>query len=58
LSLFAIIDSRTIGVADLKGGTQRLDVRFVQFDNVVLLQYRDARQPMGAAAVGRSLATT
>jgi catechol 2,3-dioxygenase-like lactoylglutathione lyase family enzyme len=44
------IDSRTIGVADLKRGTQRLDVRFVQFDNVVieLLQYRDAQQPMGS----------
>ena len=43
------IDPRTIGVADLKGGPQRLDVRFVQFDNVVieLLQYRDAGQPMG-----------
>src|SRR5262245_37800817 len=40
---------RTIGVPDLKGGSQRLDVRFVQFDNVVieLLQYRDAQQPMG-----------
>lgn len=43
------VDPRTIGVPDLKGGTQRLDVRFVQFDNVVieLLQYRDATQPMG-----------
>ena len=43
-------DPRTIGVADLRGGTQRLDVRFVQFDNVVieLLQYRDAHQPMGS----------
>jgi catechol 2,3-dioxygenase-like lactoylglutathione lyase family enzyme len=43
------VNPRTIGVADLKGGTQRLDVRFVQFDNVVieLLQYRDAQQPMG-----------
>jgi catechol 2,3-dioxygenase-like lactoylglutathione lyase family enzyme len=41
---------RTIGVPDLKGGEQRLDVRFVQFDNVVieLLQYRDAQQPMGS----------
>ncbi|WP_422003275.1 VOC family protein [Reyranella sp.] len=44
------VDPRTIGVPDLKGGTQRLDVRFVQFDNVVieLLQYRDAGQPMGS----------
>jgi catechol 2,3-dioxygenase-like lactoylglutathione lyase family enzyme len=41
------IDPRTIGVPDLKGGAQRLDVRFVQFDNVVieLLHYRDATQP-------------
>jgi catechol 2,3-dioxygenase-like lactoylglutathione lyase family enzyme len=43
------VDPGTIGVPDLKGGRQRLDVRFVQFDNVVieLLQYRDAGQPMG-----------
>jgi catechol 2,3-dioxygenase-like lactoylglutathione lyase family enzyme len=44
------VNPRTIGVPDLKGGAQRLDVRFVQFDNVVieLLQYRDASQPMGS----------
>lgn len=38
-----------IGVPDLRGGAQRLDVRFVQFDNVVieLLQYRDREQPPG-----------
>jgi catechol 2,3-dioxygenase-like lactoylglutathione lyase family enzyme len=44
------VNPRTIGVPDLKGGEQRLDVRFIQFDNVVieLLQYRDAGQPMGA----------
>ena len=43
------VNPRTIGVPDLTSGEQRLDVRFVQFDNVVieLLQYRDARQPMG-----------
>jgi catechol 2,3-dioxygenase-like lactoylglutathione lyase family enzyme len=43
------VNPRTIGVPDLKDGGQRLDVRFVQFDNVVieLLQYRDAQQPMG-----------
>src|SRR5688572_20247370 len=43
------VNPRTIGVPDLRGGTQRLDVRFVQFDNVVieLLQYRDAGQPEG-----------
>ncbi len=43
------VNPRTMGVPDLMEGTQRLDVRFVQFDNVVLelLQYRDADQPMG-----------
>ena len=43
------VNPATMGVPDLKGGAQRLDVRFVQFDNVVLelLQYRDAGQPMG-----------
>ncbi|OAH40213.1 lactoylglutathione lyase [Sphingobium yanoikuyae] len=43
------VNPRTIGVPDLRAGTQRLDVRFIQFDNVVieLLQYRDADQPMG-----------
>jgi catechol 2,3-dioxygenase-like lactoylglutathione lyase family enzyme len=43
------VNPRTLGVPDLKGGQQRLDVRFIQFDNVVieLLQYRDAGQPMG-----------
>ena len=46
------VNPRTIGVPDLKGGAQRLDVRFIQFDNVVieLLQYRDADQPMGSGA--------
>ena len=45
------VNPRTIGVPDLRGGAQRLDVRFIQFDNVVieLLQYRDADQPMGSA---------
>lgn len=45
------VNPRTIGVPDLRGGAQRLDVRFIQFDNVVieLLQYRDADQPMGGA---------
>src|SRR5215470_15868857 len=43
------VNPRTLGVPDLKGGEQRLDVRFVQFDNVVieLLQYRDSTQPLG-----------
>src|SRR5262245_25758708 len=36
-------------IPDLRGGAQRLDVRFIRFDNVVieLLQYRDAEQPAG-----------
>lgn len=44
------VNPRTRGIPDLNGGAQRLDVRFVQFDNVVieLLQYRDADQPMGS----------
>jgi catechol 2,3-dioxygenase-like lactoylglutathione lyase family enzyme len=44
------INPLTMGVPDLKGGSQRLDVRFIQFDNVVieLLQYRDGAQPMGS----------
>jgi catechol 2,3-dioxygenase-like lactoylglutathione lyase family enzyme len=44
------VDPRTMGVPDLKDGAQRLDVRFVQFDNFVieLLQYREADQPMGS----------
>jgi catechol 2,3-dioxygenase-like lactoylglutathione lyase family enzyme len=44
------VNARTIGVPDLRGGAQRLDVRFIQFDNVVieLLQYRDAQQPSGS----------
>jgi catechol 2,3-dioxygenase-like lactoylglutathione lyase family enzyme len=44
------VNPRTMGIPDLRGGAQRLDVRFVQFDNVVieLLQYRDAGQPTGS----------
>ena len=44
------VNPRTMGIPDLRGGAQRLDVRFVQFDNVVieLLQYRDAGQPAGS----------
>lgn len=43
------VNPRTMGIPDLKGGAQRLDVRFIQFDNVVieLLQYRDSNQPAG-----------
>lgn len=43
------VNPRAIGVPDLRSGAQRLDVRFIQFDNVVieLLQYRDAEQAAG-----------
>ena len=43
------VNPRTMGIPDLRGGSQRLDVRFIQFDNVVLelLQYRDADQKAG-----------
>lgn len=43
------VNPRTRGIPDLRSGAQRLDVRFIQFDNVVieLLQYRDSSQPMG-----------
>ena len=44
------VNPQTMGVPDLRSGAQRLDVRFIQFDNVVieLLQYRDATQPAGS----------
>jgi catechol 2,3-dioxygenase-like lactoylglutathione lyase family enzyme len=43
------VNPRTLGIPDLRSGEQRLDVRFIQFENVVieLLQYRNADQPMG-----------
>lgn len=46
------VNPRTLGIPDLRSGAQRLDVRFIQFDNVVieLLQYRDAEQPAGSGA--------
>jgi catechol 2,3-dioxygenase-like lactoylglutathione lyase family enzyme len=46
------VNPRALGVPDLRGGAQRLDVRFIQFDNVVieLLQYRDAEQAAGGGA--------
>lgn len=46
------VNPRALGIPDLRGGAQRLDVRFVQFDNVVieLLQYRDAEQTPGGGA--------
>ena len=49
------VNPRTIGVPDLRGGSQRLDVRFVQFDNIVveLLQYREADHQGGGFAEPR-----
>jgi catechol 2,3-dioxygenase-like lactoylglutathione lyase family enzyme len=46
------VNPRTLGIPDLRGGAQRLDVRFIQFDNVVieLLHYRDAGEPSGDGA--------
>lgn len=46
------VNPLTLGIPDLRGGAQRLDVRFIQFDNVVieLLQYRDAGQAAGSGA--------
>ncbi|MDE3738803.1 VOC family protein [Pseudomonas resinovorans] len=43
------VNPSTLGIPDLRGGAQRLDVRFIQFDNVVieLLQYRDKEEPAG-----------
>jgi catechol 2,3-dioxygenase-like lactoylglutathione lyase family enzyme len=46
------VNPRAFGVPDLRSGAQRLDVRFIQFDNVVieLLKYRDADQTAGGGA--------
>lgn len=46
------VNPHTVGIPDLRSGAQRLDVRFIQFDNVVieLLQYRDSSQPQGSGA--------
>jgi catechol 2,3-dioxygenase-like lactoylglutathione lyase family enzyme len=46
------VSPETLGIPDLRNGAQRLDVRFIQFDNVVLelLQYRDAEQQAGRGA--------
>lgn len=51
------VNPRTLGVPDLRGGAQRLDVRFIQFDNVVLelLKYRDAEQPSGPTSFAEPL---
>jgi catechol 2,3-dioxygenase-like lactoylglutathione lyase family enzyme len=44
------VNPHTLGIPDLRHGLQRLDVRFVQFDNLVieLLHYRDQEQPEGS----------
>jgi catechol 2,3-dioxygenase-like lactoylglutathione lyase family enzyme len=46
------VNPRAMGIPDLRGGAQRLDVRFIQFDNVVieLLKYRDVSQTAGGNA--------
>jgi catechol 2,3-dioxygenase-like lactoylglutathione lyase family enzyme len=46
------VNPRTMGIPDLRSGAQRLDVRFIQFDNVVieLLKYRNAEQSAGSDA--------
>lgn len=46
------INPATIGVPNLRGGQQRLDVRFIQFDNMVLelLHYRENFEPPGSGA--------
>jgi catechol 2,3-dioxygenase-like lactoylglutathione lyase family enzyme len=46
------VNPRAMGIPDLRGGAQRLDVRFIQFDNVVieLLKYRDAQQTAAGTA--------
>lgn len=51
------VNPRAMGVPDLRGGAQRLDVRFIQFDNVVieLLQYRDADKPAGGGTFAEPL---
>jgi catechol 2,3-dioxygenase-like lactoylglutathione lyase family enzyme len=43
------VDPAVLGVPDLRSGAQRLDVRFIQFDNMALelLQYRESAEPMG-----------
>ncbi len=51
------VNPRSMGIPDLRGGAQRLDVRFVQFDNVVieLLQYRDADRRSGEGTFAEPL---
>ena len=51
------VNPRAMGIPDLRSGAQRLDVRFVQFDNVVieLLKYRDAQSGDSDAAFAEPL---
>jgi len=51
------VNPRAMGIPDLRGGAQRLDVRFIQFDNVVLelLQYRDASATAGGGTFAEPL---
>jgi len=51
------VNPRARGVPDLRGGGQRLDVRFIQFDNIVieLLQYRDAEKAANAGSFAEPL---
>ncbi|TAJ25866.1 MAG: lactoylglutathione lyase, partial [Reyranella sp.] len=51
------VNPRAMGVPDLRRGAQRLDVRFIQFDNVVieLLQYRDAGKPAAEGSFAEPL---
>lgn len=47
------VDLKSIGIPNLRDGEEKLDLYFIQFDNVVLelLQYRDASaQPNGSVA--------
>jgi catechol 2,3-dioxygenase-like lactoylglutathione lyase family enzyme len=52
------VNPRSLGIPNLREGTQRLDVRFIQFDNVVieLLQYRDAEQTTSGGTFAEPLA--
>lgn len=52
------VNPGSMGIPDLRGGAQRLDVRFIQFDNVVieLLRYRDAEDsPSGQSSFAEPL---
>lgn len=51
------VNPRSMGIPDLRSGAQRLDVRFIQFDNVVieLLRYRDADTSASGATFAEPL---